>query len=110
MENFLFDLKIKELQALKQKFEIHDDILILHQDKQIVALGCRLCYMKKPNSNMNGFEIEGGELINYYEKYKEDCTVPVEIAINCWLCPKCGRLFKELLPEMEILEIKNVSL
>lgn len=108
--NDLFELKIKELKCLNKKFDLHKGILIVYEKNYPVVLGCDICYMKKPIATISGYKIDGGELVNFYEKYKEHCTIPVEMAINCWLCSKCGRLFKELLPEMEVFEIQNVSL
>ena len=97
MENYLFDLKVKELKALKKKYRLLNDILIL-DDREII--GCKACYMKKPVSTVDGFKIDVGFLINYYERFKEKCTVPKELAINIWLCPKCNRVFKELIPKI----------
>jgi hypothetical protein len=97
MKNILFDLKIKELSALKKDFKVIDDILFLFE-KDVKLIGCDLCYMKKPLADISGYSIEAGELVNYYEKFKEDCTVPKEVAINVWLCPKCNRVFQELMP------------
>lgn len=109
MINTLFDLKIKELEILNKEFEVKDDILIIY-DKHPIILGCKHCYMVKPISTKNGYEIDKGKLINYYEKFKDECTLPKQIAINCWLCPVCFRLFKELLPKYIYCEVKNVSL
>lgn len=99
MENLLFDLKIKELTALKKTFEVKNDILIV-LEKTPVVLGCRACYMVQAEPTINGFAIEAGFLINYYEKFKESCTAPKEIAMNIWLCPVCNRVFRELVPNL----------
>jgi hypothetical protein len=109
MDNYLFDLKVKELKALNKKFEIIDDILVLLEDQPVV-IGCKECYLVKPEQTQSGYKIPTGYLINFYEKYKGSCGSPPEVLMNCWLCPKCGRLFKELLPSFEFVSLKNVSI
>lgn len=101
-ENLLFDLKIKELTLLKKDFQIIDNNVIVLKDNGIIILGCRDCYMVSPTSTQSGYKIPAGNLVNFYEKLKEANNLPKEIAINCWMCPKCGRLFKELIPEFDI--------
>lgn len=96
--NTLFELKIKELKLMKKKYQIFNDILILLENQYPEILGCKYCYQITPQSTQSGFIIENKHLINYYNQYKINCTIPKDIAINCWLCPFCGRLFKELIP------------
>jgi len=110
MSNYLFDLKIKELNALNEKYFIKDDMLVIYYKDSPVLLGCKYCYMIKAEITNNGYKIPVGDLVNYYEKFKEAITCPEEIARNCWLCPHCMRLFKELIPEFDFLEVKNVSI
>jgi hypothetical protein len=110
MENYLFELKIKELKSLKQKFVLTDNFVLIVEDKYPVVLGCKACYMVTPTSTQSGYTIPAGNLINYNEKYKEHSSVPGEVAINCWLCPVCSRLFRELLPSYEYMEVKDVSI
>jgi hypothetical protein len=98
--NYSFDLKIKELKALKKNFILHEDILVLNENG-FELIGCRDCYMQSPTPNNNGFKLEAGDLINYYEKFKEGCTIPKEVAINIWMCPRCNRVFRELMPVFE---------
>ena len=88
MNNYLFELKIKELTLLSIEHKVIDGILVVLKPKPTL-MGCNLCYLSQPiNNQINGFD-----LINYYEEYKEKCTVPSHIASKCWLCPKCGFVF-----------------
>ena len=57
MENFLFELKIKELNLLKKKYTILNDVLILEEEQQKQVIGCRYCYMVEPEPTINGFKI-----------------------------------------------------
>jgi hypothetical protein len=107
MNNIFFELKIKELKALNKKFKLIEDCLILEENSEL--LGCIHCYMVQPEPTYLGFQIPKGNLINAIEKHSVQ-TVPKEIAINCWLCPHCGRLFKELLPDFEFVGVNNVSI
>ena len=88
MNNYLFDLKIKELTLLSVDHQVIDDILVVLNPRPTL-IGCKLCYLANPENN----QINGINLINYYEEYKEKCTVPSHIASQCWLCPKCGFVF-----------------
>ncbi len=106
----LFELKIKELKALKKEYHLDNDILFMKEKDNVYLLGCKFCYLKKPEPTFEGYRIEAGNLVNYYEKFLDQCTVPKEIAVNAWLCPHCSRLFKELLPNIEFVEINNVSI
>ncbi len=106
MKNTLFELKIKELSLLNKKFKVVDDCLVLEDTLEL--LGCKFCYMVKPEPTYNGFKIPKGNLINATEKESAQ-SVPMEVAINCWLCPHCGRLFQELLPDFEYFGVNNVS-
>ena len=107
MENFLFELKIKELKLLNKKYEVIEDCLVLIEDK--VLLGCKHCYIVKPEPTFDGYKIPKGNLINAIEKQSE-LTIPKEVAINCWFCPHCNRLFQELLPDFDHTGIENVSI
>jgi len=110
MDNYLFELKTKELDALGANYQLLNDILVVF-DKYPVVLGCRSCYMVVPTPTQSGYKIPAGDLINYNEKYKdEQCSLPSEVSRNCWLCPKCNRVFKELLPNFDFVDVKNVSL
>jgi hypothetical protein len=111
MDNTLFDLKIKELELLDKNFKLFNDTILVVFDNNIPnVIGCRECYLQDPIPTQSGFKIGIGELINYYEKFNEMITVPAEIAINCWLCPICYRLFKELIPNIDYLGVNNVSI
>jgi hypothetical protein len=107
MENVLFDLKIKELTLLNKKFKVIEDCLVMEDTLEL--LGCRFCYMVKPEPTRKGFKIPKGDLINSFNDLKEK-TLPTEMMINCWLCPYCGKLFQELLPDFETIMVNNVSL
>lgn len=102
-KNHLFNLKVKELTLLKKQFKVIDNVLVITENGYEV-LGCVECYMVNPVATTNGYSIPAGELINFYEKLSEVNNLPIEIAINCWMCPFCGRLFKELIPDFEIGE------
>ena len=106
--NKLLELKIRELSLLKKDFEFINDILYLN-DKNKIVLGCILCYATTPIAESDGYSIPAGKLVNLREKHNE-LNIPIEISSNCWLCPKCGRLFQELLPKYHIGEHTNVSL
>lgn len=110
--NKLFELKIRELKLLKEDFEVKNKILYIKQKntKQVSVLGCEYCYKVDPEPTVNGYRIEIGELVNYYEKYREHITVPPDLAIKCWLCPHCNVLFTSLLPDIETLEVNNVGI
>jgi hypothetical protein len=107
MDNILFELKIKELKLLNKKFKVIEDCLVIEDGLQF--LGCRFCYMVKPEPTRTGFKIPKGNLINAFES-KTQQALPREVLINCWLCPHCGRLFQELLPDFETLGMDHVSL
>ena len=57
MNNHLFDLKIKELQYLNQKYDIINDILIIYEKNRPVMTGCKHCYLVVPVATIDGFEI-----------------------------------------------------
>jgi uncharacterized protein with PIN domain len=99
MENFLFELKIKELKLLNKKYKVIEDCLVLTEDKVLL----------KPEPTFDGYKIPKGNLINAIEKQSE-LTIPKEVAINCWFCPHCNRLFQELLPDFDHTGIENVSI
>lgn len=99
-DNFLFDLKIKELSLMRKKFAVNNDILVVFEDKPVV-LGCRLCYMAEPVPTAQGYDIPGGSLVNLHEKLEGKADIPKELAINCWMCPVCGRIFQELIPQYD---------
>jgi hypothetical protein len=107
--NYLLDLKIKEYEQFGIKYKIYDNILF-NCDKTIVMIGCDKCYGKKPYATPSGYSIDAGPLITYYEKYTKYITAPIDFAKNCWMCPKCSRVFQELIPNYEYLEVKNVSI
>ncbi len=106
----LFELKIKELQLLKKEYYLNNDILYIKDRGQVSLIGCRFCYMQTPEATFDGYQIEAGKLVNYYEKFLNECTVEKEIAINTWMCPHCFRIFLELLPAIEFVEVNNVSI
>ena len=102
--NFLFDLKIRELELLNKNFTINNDILIINE-KQPVLIGCRLCYLVTPIATIDGYEINGRKLINHYEKFG-NLGVPSEIANKIWMCPMCFCPVKSLIPKIEYIERK----
>jgi hypothetical protein len=106
--NKLLDLKIRELKLLNKNIEIINDVVYL-KDKNKIVIGCDQCYAVTPKANKKGYEIPAGNLVNLYETHN-NLNIPVEISSNCWLCPKCGRLFQELLPRYITGDINNVSL
>jgi hypothetical protein len=110
MSNFLFDLKIKELKCLNKKYIIENDTLYEFFKDNLVLVGCVNCYMVQPEITNDGYKIPAGDLINYYEKFNEMVSCPVEIARNCWLCPHCSNVFKNLIPEIDFIEVINVSI
>ena len=106
MNNYLFDLKIRELQLLNKNFELlNDGILLIFEKNAAILMGCKNCYQVMPIATESGFKIDAGDLINYFNKYGSFSTLPPEIAIKCWLCPCCGRLFRELLPPIDTIYI-----
>ena len=107
--NYLFDLKVREYIQFNVPHKLFDNMLF-NCEKEITLIGCDKCYGKTPYSTTNGYAIDTGDLVTYYEKYTKYLTVHEDIAKNCWLCSKCSRLFFELLPNYEFLEVKNVSI
>jgi len=109
--NSLFELKKRELSALKVNFQIiQDKVLVIEENGKKVLIGCEDCYKINPTASATGYGVEVGALVNYYERFKEQSSIPTEVAINCWLCPTCGRPFLELLPSFKLMDVENVSL
>jgi hypothetical protein len=115
MDNFIFELKVKELDVLKKNYKLQDDILFL-MGEQIQILGCKHCYKVQAEATPDGYRIPFGYLINLKEKLEQENQLehynhsPNEVVSNCWLCPHCFRLFDELCPEFDLLGVNNVSI
>jgi len=71
------------------KKEIRDEQL----SKEAIEIAENTKIEDIPDKLLNIIDRDGINLINYYEEYKEKCTVPSHIASQCWLCPKCGFVF-----------------
>lgn len=94
--NELFNLKIRELTCLKKNFQILDNgaLIELNENGTINIIGCEKCYMILPTQDHKGYSLPTGRLMNYSEIFN---TVADNILLNCWFCPHCNRLFKELM-------------
>jgi hypothetical protein len=106
--NYLLDLKIREYIHFGIPHKVADNIL--YNCEQSIMVGCDKCYGKTPHKTKSGYAIDAGDLVTYYEKYTNYISTPVEFAKNCWMCPKCSRVFQELLPNYDFLGVKNVSI
>jgi|688.fasta_scaffold00302_34 hypothetical protein len=109
MKNYLFELKIKEFEALNKSYKLIEDILFSGEN-YLEVVGCVHCYRITPEATIDGYKIPKGNLLNLYECYSQEAFEAKEVALNSWLCPHCGRLFKELLPKFDLTGDKNVSI
>ena len=112
MHNLVFELKVKEFEILNKKYRLENDILFL-VGEQIQILGCKYCYGVQAEATPEGYKIPYGDLINIktlYEKYEQIKQIPNELALNCWLCPYCKKLFNQLIPDFDLLGVNNVSI
>jgi|688.fasta_scaffold33609_5 hypothetical protein len=109
MNNYFLELKIRELELLKVDYLLHDNILCIRGERPEIV-GCDICFNKKPFATPFGYEIDAGPLVQFSEKFSEYSNQYPEIAHNVWLCPKCTRVFQELIPQIDYLEVQDVSL
>jgi len=107
--NALFELKIRELNALGKEFYLENqenhsklfEVSIDKTGKKLIFLGCEKCYLVIPKATKEGYSLPNGDtLVNLYSfKNEKDYNIPKELALNIWLCPYCKKVFNDLIPE-----------
>ena len=103
--NDLFELKIRELQALNTKHQLmkledYSMLFILDKHNMMTLLGCNHCYMTDAIPIVGGYSLPNGKKLSQLSKLFELSNMPYsDSSENIWLCPYCQRVFQELIPE-----------